>query len=186
MSKLQVETISHTNNTTGITISSSGIISQPNKTCFHVSKTSDQTITDATLTLVTFDSITDGAHSGRQINVGGGFASNKFTVTAQTTGIYFFYTSIAFNTTNNIEDAYVYYRKNGSAIYQLVQSTGGPSTTGVRTGTFFNNCLINLDTSGDYIELMVYADISSGGTMNLNQNAVDDGPRTNMGAYKIA
>ena len=61
----------------------------------------------------------------------------------------------------------------------------GPSTSGVKQGTFQNNCLINLDTSGDYVELFAYADVASNGTMNLNQNSLTV-PRTDMGGFKIA
>ena len=181
---LGIDTIQHQSGTTAMTISNTGVIAEPNRPCFHVTKSSDQTISDATLTLVTFDEITDGGNSKRQINVGGGYASNKFTVTAQTTGIYFFYTSIFFQATDTIQDAYVYFRKNGSADIQMIQQPAGPAGSNVTSGTWQNNCLINLDTAGDYIELMIYADISSGGTMNLNQNSITS-PRTQMGAYKI-
>ena len=182
---LGIDTIQHQSGTTAMTISNTGVIAEPNRPCFHVTKSSDQTISDATLTLVTFDEITDGGNSKRQINVGGGYASNKFTVTAQTTGIYFFYTNIFFQATDTIQDAYVYFRKNGSADIQMIQQPAGPAGSNVTSGTWQNNCLINLDTAGDYIELMIYADVSSGGTMNLNQNSLSD-PRTTMGAYKVA
>ena len=110
---LKVNTIQDaTNSNTAMTFSSTGVISEPNRPCFHVTKSADQSISDASLTLVTFDEITDGGNSKRQINVGGGYANNKYTVTAQTTGIYFFYTNIFFQATDTIQDAYVYFRKN--------------------------------------------------------------------------
>tara|TARA_R100000773_G_scaffold43556_1_gene42290 strand:- start:5222 stop:5782 length:561 start_codon:yes stop_codon:yes gene_type:complete len=182
---LKVNTIQDaTNSNTALTVSSTGVISEPNRPCFHVTKSADQTVSDATLTLVTFDEVTDGGNSKRLINVGGGFASNKYTVTEQTKGIYFFYLNLCFSCSDVYYDAYVLWRKNGNTDIQLVQATF-PATSGVQGGTFHNNVLINLDTSGDYVELYAYADVASGGTMNLNQNAVTQ-PRTDMGGFKIA
>ena len=185
MSTLKVGTIQdHANGNTAISIGSTGVISEPNRPCFHVTKSADQTVSDSTATLVTFDTHVDGGNSKRQINVGGGYASNKFTVTAQTKGIYFFYLNLCFNTSDVYYDAYCYWRKNGSDTIQLVQAVG-PAASGVKNGTFHNNCLINLDTSGDYIELFAYADVASGGTLTLNQSALTQ-PRTEMGGFKVS
>ena len=182
---LKVNTIQDaTNSNTALTVSSTGVISEPNRPCFHVTKSADQTVNDSTLTLVTFDEVTDGGNSKRLINVGGGFANNKYTVTEQTKGIYFFYLNLCFSCSDVYYDAYVVWRKNGNTNIQLVQAVF-PAASGVLGGTFHMNNLINLDTSGDYVELMAYADVANGGTMNLNQNAVTE-PRTDMGWFKIA
>ena len=182
---LKVNTIQDaTNSNTALTVSSTGVISEPNRPCFHVTKSADQTVSDNTATLVTFDEITDGGNSKRQINVGGGYASNKFTVTAQTKGIYFFYLNLCFSCSDVYYDAYVVWRKNGNTNIQLVQAVF-PAASGVHGGTFHNNCLINLDTSGDYIELFAYADVASGGTLTLNQSALTQ-PRTEMGGFKVS
>ena len=183
-SELHVDAIKHSGGTSAMTISSGGVITEPNRPCFHVTKSVDQTVSDATVALVTFDTHVDGGNSKRQINVGGGYASNKFTVTAQTKGIYFFYLNLCFNTSDVYYDAYCYWRKNGSDTIQLVQAVG-PAASGVKNGTFHNNCLINLDTSGDYIELFAYADVASGGTLTLNQSALTQ-PRTEMGGFKVS
>ena len=84
MSELRTNTITPVSNSGAITI---------NNPCFHVTKNQDQTIPDATIATVTFESVTDGGESGTIINKGGLFASNKFTVTSLTTGIYCFYYS---------------------------------------------------------------------------------------------
>lgn len=183
-SELHVDAIKHSGGTSAMTISSNGVITEPNRPCFHVTKSADQTVNDATLTLVTFDEVTDGGNSKRLINVGGGFANNKYTVTEQTKGIYFFYLNLCFSCSDVYYDAYVVWRKNGNTNIQLVQAVF-PAASGVLGGTFHMNNLINLDTSGDYVELMAYADVANGGTMNLNQNAVTE-PRTDMGGFKIA
>ena len=72
MSTLKVGTIQdHANSNTAMTISSGGVISQPNNPCFHVGKNADQTLNDGTVTVITFESITDGGESGVIINRGG-------------------------------------------------------------------------------------------------------------------
>ena len=189
-STLKVQNIAHTGGTTAMKVDSSGgvtIPQSPNFTglpCFHVTKSADQTLTDATTTLVTFDEITDGSNGGRTINKGGLYANNKFTVTAATTGIYYFYCNIFFQATHNIGDFHMYYKKNGSDTQQVVYANAG-SFNNLRYGTYQNNQIINLDTAGDYIELYAYADVASSGTTNLNQNSTSI-QRTNMGGYKIA
>lgn len=185
MSTLKVGTIQdHTNSNTAMTISDGGVISQPNKPCFHVTKNTDQTLSDATTTLVTFESVTDGSNGGRTINRGGLFASNKLTVTAATTGIYYLYCNIFFQGSSDISDFHMYYKKNGSDTQQVVYANAG-SFSSLRFGTYQNNQIINLDTAGDYVELYAYADMASGGTMNLNHNSTSI-QRTNWGGYKIS
>ena len=48
--------------------SASAAVRMPNQPVFNVTKSADQTIPDATLTLVTFDTHVDGGNSGRDIN----------------------------------------------------------------------------------------------------------------------
>ena len=112
---LKVNTIQDaTNSNTAMTISTGGVISEPNRPCFHVGKTADQTLSDGTVSTITFESITDGGDSGRVINKGGLFASNKFTVTSTTTGIYYFYTNLFGQSSGDATDTFVFFRKNDS------------------------------------------------------------------------
>ena len=174
MSQINVDTINPTTSSGAITI---------NNPCFHVTKNTDQSLTDATTTLVTFESVQDGSNSGRTINKGGLYANNKFTVTTATTGIYFFYCYIFFQATNDIGDFHMYYKKNGSDTQQVVYANAG-SFNNLRYGTYHNHQIINLANNGDYVELYAYADIASNGTMNLNHNTTSI-QRTNMGGYLI-
>ena len=183
-STLKVNELQHTGGTTGITVDSGGSVNFPNLPCFHVTKSADQTLTDATTALVTFDSVTDGSNSGRTINKGGLFANNKFTVTAASTGVYYIYCNIFFQGSTDITDFHMYYKKNGSDTQQVVYANAGWANN-LRWGTYQNNQIINLDTAGDYIELYAYADMTSSGTMLLNQNSTSI-QRTNWGGYKIA
>ena len=183
-STLKVDTIQHTGGTAALTVDSGGSVNFPNLPCFHVTKSTDQTLTDVTTALVTFESVTDGSNGGRTINKGGLFASNKFTVTSATTGIYYIYCNIFFQGSTDVGDFHMYYKKNGSDTQQVVYANAGYGNN-LRWGTYQNNQIINLDSAGDYVELYAYADMASGGTMNLNQNTTSI-QRTNWGGYKIA
>ena len=89
MSKLQVETISHTNNTTALTIDSSGRVLQPTIPAFRVGLTSNQNVTST------------GSHITIEFNEGtssendfcftqGGFSWSSGVVTVPVTGVYHF------------------------------------------------------------------------------------------------
>ena len=148
--------------------------------CFHVTKNTDQTIADATVAVVTFESTTDGAESGAIINKGGLFANNKFTVTSTTTGVYYFYTSLFTSSSGATSDLYVYLRKNGTQQLQ----TALPSYI---SGSYQYNLqiygLINLDNSGDYVEVVVDCDMASNNSLLINYNA--NYFRTEFGGYKV-
>tara|TARA_B110000858_G_C17506474_1_gene338400 strand:+ start:18 stop:575 length:558 start_codon:yes stop_codon:yes gene_type:complete len=183
-STLKVDTIQHTGGTAALTVDSGGSVNFPNLPCFHVTKSTDQTLTDVTTALVTFESVTDGSNGGRTINKGGLFASNKFTVTSATTGIYYIYCNIFFQGSTDVGDFHMYYKKNGSDTQQVVYANAGYGNN-LRWGTYQNNQIINLDSAGDYVELYAYADMTSGGSMQLNMNTTAI-QRTNWGGYKIA
>ncbi len=184
-SKLRLDTIAHTGGTTAMTIGSDGVISQPTLPIFHVTKSADQSgIADAALTQVTFDEITDGANSGRVINQGGLWASNKLTVTASTAGYWWVYANLYWQTSGNAigGENYGYWRKNGSIAQDHVYTnTQGNTDT---TGVMFINQVVDLTTAGDYLELFIYMDNQSSSTTNLNQNTVSTA-RTTAGGWKI-
>ena len=169
-------------NANAMTISSGGVISQPNNPCFHVGKNADQTLNDGTVTVITFESVTDGGESGVIINRGGLFASNKFTVTSTTTGMYYFYTSLFVNSSVDASDTYVYFRKNGSQQMQ----TGYPNLY-TSSGAYFSTLqvygLINLSSASDYVEVVIDCDQAGGNTLLVNYNSGYH--RTEFGGYKV-
>jgi len=181
---LKVNNIQSSASNAAITISSSGVISQPTLPIFNVTKTADQSgIVDATATLVTFDSITDGSNGGRTINQGGLWASNKLTVTADTAGYYWVYTNLFWESTQAVGgENYGYWRKNGSIIQTYVYSNS--LNTAQTSGCLQVNQIVDLTTTGDYLELFIYFDNSSSGTTNLNQNSLE-AQRTTAGGWKV-
>ena len=182
-----VDTIQNsTSGTTGMTIGSDGVISQPTLPIFHITKSVDQSgIADAAHIQVTFDEITDGSNSGRTINQGGLWASNKLTVTASTAGYYWVYTNLFWQTSGNAisGENFGYWKKNDSIQQDLfyTNTQGNTDTTGV----LFVNQVVDLTSPGDFLKLFVYFDNQSNSTTNLNQNAIT-AARTTAGGWKIA
>ena len=181
-----VQNIKYDASTTAMTINSGGVISEPNRPCFNVIKGTNQTINDTSMTQITFDESTDGAHGGRVINKGGLFSSsnNRFTVTATTTGIYLFYVNILWLATDVAEDHYMAFRKNGTQmglIYCNSHYANNPDY-GVLTGNF----MLNLDSSGDYCDIAFHGNVANGGTTQLNSGGTGTNNRSIFGGYKIA
>ena len=160
-----------------------GAVRMPNQPVFNVTKSVDQSIPDATLTLVTFDTHVDGGNSGRDINTHSLWASNKLTVTAATAGYWWVYTNIYWETSQDVSgENWGYWRKNGSIIQTRVYTSS--LNPAARNGCLQVNQVVDLTTAGDYLELMVYFDNGSSGATNFNQNTVSL-PRTTAGGYLI-
>lgn len=180
-SELGVNTIQHTNGTDAITVGSTGIISQPNLPVFLVDKTADQgSIADNTKTLITFDDVVFDPESVWDTT------NNRLTVDANTKGYWWFGATLYTNSTQNLESAQLYARKNGSEIYTIfgtarsVGGSGGPSKTeAIYTASF----LVDLTTSGDYFDLVLEHDCSSGGTTTVNRSG--NQKRTFVQGYRL-
>ena len=185
MSKLLVNSIGpkDASNTTAMTISSSGATSFPNNPCFTVSKNANQTIPDASATKITFENITDGGNSGRNINKGGLYADSRFTVTASTTGIYYFWANMLFLAGGDVSDMYLQWRKNNVVQSLNYHNTGYGDNTSY--GVINPMTMMNLDTTGDYMELWIYANLASG-TTSLDCGDSTTNSRVVMGGFKIA
>ena len=177
---IKVNNIQNSSGTSAMTINSGGVVLTPNRPCFHVEKNADQSISDASIEVVTFETTTDGANSGQVINKGGLFASNKFTVTATTTGIYYFYTYLFCQSSSTSSDTYIYLRKNGSTQLQTVYPM---YVNGTASYTLHTGQLVNLSSSGDYVEVVVDCDQNNGSALNVNWTSGYQ--RTNFGGYLI-
>ena len=87
MSKLQVETISHTNNTTGMTIDSSGRILTPARPSFFAYRSANFGSGSGAGTTIVFDTT--------QHNVGGHYSTSTGKFTVPIAGVYLFGVTIA-------------------------------------------------------------------------------------------
>ena len=180
---LGIDTIQHQSGTNAMTISSAGTTSFPKNPCFTVSKNANQTIPDASATKITFENITDGGNSKRNINKGGLYSSSGFTVTASTTGIYYFWTNMFFLGGRNLTDMYLQWRKNNVVQSLNYHNTGYANNTS--HGVLNALAMMNLDTAGDYMELWIFANTASG-TVELNYGDDTINSRCVMGGFKIA
>jgi len=115
-----------------------------NTPSFGVKLSSNQALTDGTLTKITWDSElwdTDSA-----------FASNKFTVPSGKAGKYYFTTMGYTDGQDDGEHFFLAFYKNGSRIFREVGWTAPSTNTGMRA-----MASVTLDLSaGDYIEVYGY------------------------------
>lgn len=137
----------------------------PNRTpCFFARLSSDQTVNDATETVVQF--------ATEDFDIGGIWDTSNYrlTVGASTLGYYHLSGFLYTDGSNAIEDQRVRIRKNGTTYvetYGAAEIVGG-SASGTNAGMHFS-AVIPLTTSGDYADVAIYADRSSSGTTRINE-----------------
>jgi hypothetical protein len=166
-SKLKVDTIESTSTNGNFSIDPNGTgLFLPNRTpCFFAELSADQTgIADATETVVQFNS--------EDFDIGGIWDTTNYrlTVDGNTLGYYHISCYLLATGSNNIEDMYVRLRKNGTVYvenYNASNVSGAAASTTV--GSLWFSTVIPLTTSGDYADVTIYADRSSGGTTVVNQ-----------------
>jgi len=167
MSEVKTNKVSSlaTNNNLVIDPNGTGLF-LPNRTpCFFAELSADQTgIADAVETVVQFDS--------EDFDIGGIWDTSNYrlTVDASTVGYYLISCYLFTNGTNAIEDQFIRLRKNGSVYTENYNSS---FISGAAASTNFANLqfttVIPLTTSGDYADVTIYSDRSSGGTTIVNQ-----------------
>ena len=152
------DTVTITGTTTNIvgTLQNNGAsVGGSNTPVFAVTLSGNQSIPDASVTKVTFDT--------ESIDSDGAFASNKFTVPSGEAGKYWFSTGLGVDAggVGSFRNANVYIYKNGSSVKQSYFHNDNASAY---TTKFFvwNAAVLDLAVS-DYIEIYVYHD-NAGGT----------------------
>ena len=152
----------------------------PNRTpCFFARLSSDQTVNDATETVVQF--------ATQDFDIGGIWDTSNYrlTVDASTLGYYHLSGFLYTDGSNGIEDQRLRIRKNGSTYvetYGAAEIVGG-SASGTNAGMFFT-VVIPLTTSGDYADVALYADRSSSGTTRINELS-SGGSRTYVSGFRV-
>ena len=110
---------------------------------FRVTKSSAQTISSGTSTVITFDTET--------FDIGSAFASNKFTVPSGKDGVYFFHFEVITNENIGGDKFQASIRVNGSGVSFSANSGGsGSYRAGITT-----SALANL-SAGDYVDCDVF------------------------------
>lgn len=152
----------------------------PNRTpCFFAELSSDQTLSDATETVVQFDN--------EDFDIGGIWNTSNYrlTVDGNTLGYYFISCYLLASGSNTVQDMHIRLRKNGTVYVETYNAsemaTGSASST---NGSLWFSTVIPLTTSGDYADVTVYADRSSGGTTLINQISTSQS-RTFISGFRI-
>jgi len=137
----------------------------PNRTpTFFAELSADQTLSDATETVVQFDN--------EDFDIGGIWDTSNYrlTVDANTLGYYHISCHLLATGSNNIEDMFIRLRKNGSVYIENSNSSKVVNAVASTTDAhLWFSVVIPLTTSGDYADVTLYADRSSGGTTLINQ-----------------
>ena len=161
---LKVGEITTSSGSGNITIGS-GVTLNSNTPAFFAELSADQTgIADNTATTIIFDSERYDTNSAYNTSDG------KFTVPSGQGGKYFFYSTIYCSSGgNNFNSTFMFFDKNnGTKLNEVYWDISSGSTT-----AFSNQASGVFDlNAGDIIKLQALADISSGGTWNVNQNSL--------------
>jgi hypothetical protein len=148
MSKLQVETISHTNNTTAMTVDTAGRITEPNKPAFQACINNNGWGTVSSGAVMPFDDVSNG----NCFDTGSNFNTSSYRFVAPIVGKYLF-NAIIYSFDSDDSNAFSFY-KNGSL---LIPSPSGQyqlqfGKTGTTDAVITGSVIIDLSAS-DYIDL---------------------------------
>tara|TARA_Y100001937_G_scaffold122935_1_gene184962 strand:- start:712 stop:1221 length:510 start_codon:yes stop_codon:yes gene_type:complete len=148
MSKLQVETISHTNNTTAMTIDSSGRVLTPARPAFQASIASNAWGTLNTGDIVPFNDVTNN----NNFDIGSNFNTSSYRFTAPIAGKYLFH-AIIYSFNSDSVNGFKFW-KNGSLL--LGSTSGAYEFTSGQSGSVDATIPITFNanlSSSDYIDI---------------------------------
>ena len=151
-----------------------------NTPAFAVTKSADQTLTDNTLTLITFDT--------EDFDTDSAFASNKFTCPSDKPGLYVFHVELFCQSSNDI----------GTLELDLYKTPSGGSAANIAATEMFDGSGVTVTAymarvshiesmaAGDSMEVRIQSDISSSGTLLVNQSNADTDNRTRFHGFRLA
>ena len=148
-----------------------------NTPAFAVTKSADQTISDSTRTTVTFDV--------EDFDTDSAFASNKFTCPADKPGLYLFQCELFVQSSNDIDTCQLDLHKNDTA---NVAGTEIFDITGGEAASTYMARISHIETmaAGDTMECKIFSDITSSGTLNVNQSNSNSDNRTRFHGFRGA
>ena len=152
-----------------------------NTPAFAVTKSADQTISDSTRTTVTFDT--------EDFDTDAAFASNVFTCPSDKPGIYLFQCELFVQSSNDIDtcELDLYKTPSGGSAANVAATELFDITGGEAASTYMPRIShIESMAAGDTMEVKVFADITSNGTLNVNQSNADTDNRTRFHGFRIA
>ena len=137
------------------------LVGGKNTPSFLVTKTSNQSISNTTNTVVTWQQEVNDSDNA--------FASNKFTVPSGKGGLYFLNTQLRFNSMGDGDEIQIAFKKNGA--YEFNDGNANQYIVhnmelgGAASIYFQNTAMVNLSAS-DYIEVAVYHNYGSSRDIN--------------------
>ena len=137
------------------------LVGGENKPSFLVTKTSNQSISNTTNTVVTWQQEVNDSDNA--------FASNKFTVPSGKGGLYFLNTQLRFNSMGDGDEIQIAFKKNGA--YEFNDGNANQYIVhnmelGGATSIYFQNTAMANLSASDYIEVAVYH--NNGGSRDIN------------------
>ena len=152
-----------------------------NTPAFAVTKSADQTVSDNTLTTITFDT--------EDFDTDAAFASNKFTCPSDKPGLYLFQAELFVNSSNDIDTCELdLYKTPSGGSATNVAATELFDITGSESQAAYMARISHIESmaAGDTMEVKVFADITSRGTLNVNQSNQDTYNRTRFHGFRLA
>ena len=151
-----------------------------NTPAFAVTKSADQTISDVTLTTITFDV--------EDFDTDAAFASNKFTVPSDKPGLYFFQSEIFANSANDIGqiNLELYKTPSGGSAASVASTEVYGHSTGSPRSYMSRITHVESMAAGDAMEIKIYHDTASDGTLSVNQSNQNTDNRTRFSGFRIA
>jgi hypothetical protein len=151
-----------------------------NTPAFAVTKSGDQSISDVTLTTVTFDT--------EDFDTDAAFASNKFTVPSSKPGVYFFQAEIYCDSSDDIGsiNLELYKTPSGGSAASAASTEVYVHSTGSPRGYMSRISHSEKMAAGDAMEIKIYSDIGSSGTLNVNQSNAATDNRTRFSGFRVA
>ena len=147
-----------------------------NTPAFAVTKSADQTVPDNTFTQITFDT--------EDFDTDSAFASNVFTCPSDKPGIYVFHVELFCQSSNDIGTLELDLFKNSSANAAASELFDG---TGVTVTAYMARIShVEKMAAGDAMEVKIQSDISSNGTLLVNQSNADTDNRTRFHGFRLA
>ena len=151
-----------------------------NTPAFAVTKSADQTVSDNTLTTITFDT--------EDFDTDAAFASNKFTCPSDKPGLYVFHVELFCQSTNDI----------GTLELDLYKTPSGGSAANIAATEMFDGSGVTVTAymarvshiesmaAGGSMEVRIQSDIASNGTLLVNQSNSDSDNRTRFHGFRLA
>ena len=169
---LKVGTITNSAGSGNITIGS-GVTLLSSTPAFHAYLSANQEPSNDTVTVVQFNT--------ESFDTDSAYDNSTYRFLPQTSGKYFVYAQILHNpsSSNNIQQANIEIRKNGSAITnnQFASSTNPADEIAV-----CNQIIVDLNGSSDYVDVVGLQAVSSG-TNRFSGDTTES--KTYFGAYKL-